>query len=72
MAYEDLKVRYQATLDNKQLIITEISPEIYMRYGEADSSDTKQGAIEKLRRKFMDNFQSAMNCINWQAREFGL
>jgi hypothetical protein len=72
MAYEHLPKRYQARLESSgDLIIAEVSPEIYMRYGTAGSSTTKPGAIEILRGNLMAEFMAQMGRINWQARQYG-
>jgi hypothetical protein len=63
---------YGALLNNDhELVINEVLPQVYMRYGDAHLSENKQGAIEKLRAREIAHFESRMTAINWQSKQYG-
>lgn len=68
--YNNLPVMYKAELSRMELIILEVSPHQYMRFGTSGLGRTKVEAIEILKKRIMDQFQSDMQCIDWQARQF--
>ena len=69
--YIELPYMYKAELIKTELVLTEVSPLIYMRFGTQGLGKTKVEAIEILRKGIMVKFNREMGCINWQAREYG-
>lgn len=62
---------YKAELGGDgQLIITPVSPEIYMRFGTEGLGVTREEAIIYLKQTIMDRFERDMRSIWWQSKAY--
>jgi hypothetical protein len=61
---------YKAELQNGELVITEISPEIYKRISTQGLGHSKVGAIEILKHRIMKQFEKDLICSNWQSLQY--
>lgn len=53
-----------------QLIITPVSPEIYMRFGTEGLGSTREEAIIHLKKSIMNRFEQDMRSIWWQSKAY--
>jgi len=62
---------YKAELQpSGDLVVTEVTFEIYRRIGTEGLCHSKVGAIGKLKRRIMDKFIEDMRKIDWQSLEY--
>lgn len=65
-----MKPMYKAELCDFELVITEVSPEIYKRISTQGLGNDKVHAIEILKGNVMDDFLHKIKAIDWQSIKY--
>lgn len=61
---------YQAKLQDGDLVVTEIIPEIWKRISTEGLGHSPLGAIELLKRRIMKQFAKDLTAIDWQSLQY--
>lgn len=70
-SYDGKPDMYGADLVNGLLVVSRISPHIYMRIGTEGLGATPMDAIYALRKRIMTQFEKDLQCVWWQSKEYG-
>jgi hypothetical protein len=68
--YDNMPVKYEARFYDGMLVVTEVTPHIYMRIGTDGLADSKIEAVEILKLSMMNKFLAKFRAIDWQAMQF--